>query len=384
MPELIPYHLSLRGGLHLGKGPDLEDSGISMPSDTLFGALMITWLQLGGDPEAFVRPFCDGAPPFLITSAFPYAGQVRFYPTPVDLRSLFANWAAISSKMRKKLRRVHFISESLMQYVLQGKPLDQWLFPEDEQTDPTTGLTLQGNTFWLLSSEVDQLPETLRKADGKAIPNWALRKAVIYVENRTPRVTIDRLNNASTIYHAGNVRLAEGCGLWFGVHWRDRKARLEPNGETFEKAFEQAMASLAHSGIGGERSSGYGAFSYQTGAMVQLPDPRPGAPGLLLSRYHPSRTELPQTLSADQAAYAIATVGGWLQTFSGAAQRRKTIALVTEGSRIYPPTWPAGDMVDLKPEYSNEAGMLPHPVYRYGYGLAAGCPDPGSKEADHA
>ena len=47
MPELIPYSLTFPGGLHLGRGGvDLEETGVSMPADTLFSALLDAWRRL--------------------------------------------------------------------------------------------------------------------------------------------------------------------------------------------------------------------------------------------------------------------------------------------------------------------------------------------------
>ncbi len=88
MPELTPYALAFRGALHLGtRGTEAEDAGRYVPADTLFAALLAAWRETGGDVEAFAAPFLgpEPDPPFLLSSAFPYAGGVRFYPVPVDL-----------------------------------------------------------------------------------------------------------------------------------------------------------------------------------------------------------------------------------------------------------------------------------------------------------
>src|SRR5512143_120162 len=92
MPVLQPYHLVFRGGLHIGtRGVNLEEAAAHIPSDTLFAALLGARRRARSDVAAFAAPFVKDAPdpPFLLTSAFPFAGALRFYPMPADLARLF-------------------------------------------------------------------------------------------------------------------------------------------------------------------------------------------------------------------------------------------------------------------------------------------------------
>ena len=41
-------------------------------------------------------------------------------------------------------------------------------------------------------------------------------------------------------------------------------------------------------------------------------------------------------------------VAGWLHSPEGAAQRRQSLMMVTEGSLVAPPTYPAGDVSDVR------------------------------------
>ena len=87
MPKLTRYRLTFQSGLHLSTdGLALEEHGVQIPSDTLFAALVSQWQRNDGDVDAFMQPFIGESPqpPFLLTSAFPFAGQVAFYPAPVD------------------------------------------------------------------------------------------------------------------------------------------------------------------------------------------------------------------------------------------------------------------------------------------------------------
>jgi CRISPR-associated protein Csm4 len=215
----------------------------------------------------------------------------------------------------------------------------------------------------------------------KPRPLAALRHLSVWSALTVPRVTVFRSNPASMVYHTGKIVFSEDCGLWFGVEWRRPDLLLDPQGGlTFQGAFRNALAALRDDGLGGERTSGYGAFETREGAPVALADSEPGRLIYLLSRYHPREEELPSALVAPGAAYRLVAVSGWLSTLHGEAQRRKRLFLVGEGSLVHPGASPAGDIADLRPEH--ETGpAFPHPVYRYG--LALGVPWP-EMEASHA
>ena len=217
MPELTPHHLEFRGGLHMGTKPDLEEVGLTIPSDTLFSAMLMAWLHMGRDPAEFALPFLENDPPFLLTSAFPRAGDVRFYPIPANVRLLFANPAAILDTYGKQIRKVKFISEDLLLKFLHGEHLDPWLFPKKEEEynkDQFAGLTIQSGTCWMTHEEIRLLPTALTSSREGKIPGRALYRIKFWDQGRVPHVQVDRINQASTIYHIGRLT-TEGCGLWF-------------------------------------------------------------------------------------------------------------------------------------------------------------------------
>ena len=109
-------------------------------------------------------------------------------------------------------------------------------------------------------------------------------------------------------------------------------------------------------------------------AIPALPEAVPGGLACLLSRYSPRADEIPQALNDPRSAYTLTAVGGWLQTHAGAAQRRKRLVLVGEGSLVCPPAYPAGCVRDVKPDYRSGTGEIPHSVYRSGLALAVGWP----------
>ncbi|MCX7855691.1 MAG: type III-A CRISPR-associated RAMP protein Csm4 [Anaerolineae bacterium] len=366
MAELTVYRLTFRSGFHVGaRGVGLEESAEHIPSDTLFSALMDAVLRTGARAEDFARPFQNGAPPFLLTSAFPFAGSVRFFPMPVPLDRWFS--PETLRERSKDLKKIKFLSDDLFRRMLEGEPMDNWLFPEKEHVEPTRGVALQGGIFWLTTEEVKGLPEQMRvdPETRKPIPLRALRRHRVFASEQVPRVTLDRITSASNIFHAGRVSFSPGCGLWFGVHWR----RSDP---ALQDLVHQALTVLADDGLGGERTVGYGGFSWEKEKEpLALPGPTDGGLLWLLSRYHPREAELPGALTGSPG-YALTAVAGWLRTWEGAAQRRQRLWLVVEGSivrAVGPGPW--GDLTDVRPRYRNPDGDLPHPVWRCGFALGA-------------
>jgi CRISPR-associated protein Csm4 len=392
MPAWNAYHLTFRSGLHIGtRGVNPEETGVVIPSDTLFAALYVAWARWRGDGEPFAKRFfgAQADPPFLLTSTFPYAGGVRFYPMPVDAARLFS--PNTISDYGKRLKRIHYFSEGLLQKALQDPRLDDWLFPLDEDDEPKTGVALQNGALWLTLAEVESLPQNFRlitDALGKPRrrPAAALRYLPVWASGHVPHVVVSRVASTPTLYHTGKVVYSAGCGLWFGVHWRQPEAALAApdNRFTYQAAFTQALDLLGQDGLGGRRSTGHGAFTYEKLDQPALPVPAAGELGYLLSRYHPKRDEvLPALVDNLTTAYQLTSVGGWLQSPSAPAQRRKRLYLVTEGSLVILPGELSGDVVDVQPEYENPQGALPHRVYRYGLACALRWPVSRSG-GDHA
>jgi CRISPR-associated protein Csm4 len=365
MATLTTYQLSFASGLHLGtRGVNLEEHGVHVPSDTLFSALVDVWRRLGGDPQRFVQPFLDRQPPFLLSSAFPVAGQVRFFPMPVDISRVLS--AEALDGRGKAAKRIKYLSEALWRRALDGESLDGWLFPTDEHQDRSAGVAVQNGDLWMTMDELSRLPHELQQR-----PARALRHRLLWSSQRVPRVTVDRVSSASTIYHTGRTSFAQGCGLWFGAAWLSPAAKVDGDGRTYREALALALDTLQHDGLGGERSAGYGAFALSDMGELALPEPTAGQPAWLLSRYHPHAEELPSAL-ADGAAYRLVSVAGWLRTPDGPAQRRKRLTLLAEGSIVCPYAYPAGDVVNVKPTFADPTGDIPHAVHRYGLALAAG------------
>jgi len=363
MPTLTCLHLTPRGGMHLGaRGVEQEETRDVVPSDSLFAALVAAALPLYGRPAAWAAAVGepDGVP-FLLTSAYPRAGAVRFYPVPrVDLATLGLRADP------KALRRVQFLSEGLWRRVVDGSGL-AGLWPEDGQD----GVFLQGGALWLTREEVDGLPEGLRlirTAGGgtRPRPMGALVHHKVWDTHKAPRVTVDRTTHAGAIYHTGRLTFAPGCGLWFGVAWRRPEDPLGDEGPPWREVLERTLTALGDAGLGGDRAAGLGGLSWEPGGHVEWRDPRPGDYAVTLSRYHPRADELPAALEGEAVRYALQSVAGYLSTPQAAAQRRRRLWLIAEGSVVRAlKSGVMGDVVDVRPC----VGDFPHPVWRYGLAL---------------
>lgn len=350
MLRMTLYHLTFPHGLHIGVGSveSVCESRETAPSDTVFAALLDTWRQLGRDVDALLPE--NGAPVFKVTSAFPFAGEVRFYPKPVDLRELFTEKTLKDESAGKHLKKIRYLSEGLLCKAAQGAYLDDFLFSEADYEDPEHGIALQGGVFWCLTDEVDKLPASWRLSKDKW---WTLRRKTVFASQTAPRVTVDRVNSASKLFQSERVVFTAGCGLWLGVAL-DSLSQAD---------FDNLLATLADAGLGGERTAGYGHFVPEK-QTVPLELPQPQTCAYLLSRWHPQEAEISWL---KQSAYKLEAVEGWLRTSHGADQLRRKVWLVAEGSLIM--GQPQGQAVDVRPQPLYGA-TFPHPVYRPGFAVA--------------
>lgn len=336
---------SLTGStFHFGEqGLGQEETRAFWSSDSLFAALAARLTMLEGPEavESWVKPFLEGAPPFLLTSLFPFAGGVRFFPVP--LAAALPNDTPLPKETRPKdLKRVQFVSESLYRQLLTGKSLVE-IEPGAKK--------LHGGKLWLTQAEFQQLPK-LVQGEQKL---WEIEKR--------PRVTVERATNASTLFHTGAVHFAEDCGLWFGVQWLDTAQKSR---------FERLLHDLGEAGLGAERSAGYGKGQFTSIGTLELPDPR--RMWTSLSRYLPRREEM-AAFDGERTAWKVETVGGWLDSPQKRGQRRRALNFLQEGGTFSLPAGiqpPFGRVEDAAPHYPNGEKPVPHPVWRSGLTVAVG------------
>lgn len=361
MPPFEVYALKMKGAVRVGRrGLELEDTLLAVPSDTLFSALTAALAACGEDTAAFLQPFLTDPPqpPFLLTSTFPYVGEVRFYPAPLDWSSALS--ADALRDYGKRIKKVQYLSERLFLRLLSGERLDDHLFPQGEEELPRHGIALQEGQFWLTMEEAESLAGIFNLKEEKV---FALPQHEVYKRARQPHVTVDRIRYAPDIYHTVQIRFQPGCGLWFGVQW------LVDETHPSRALLRCALNALQFSGLGGKRAIGFGSFELCEGfpQSLELPAAVPGQPAYLLSRYHPRPAELPAALQ--EGRYQLVSVGGWCDPLGRENLLRQRVLMISEGSRLTLPNLPAGDVCDVSPR---QAGTLPHPIYRYGLACAAG------------
>jgi CRISPR-associated protein Csm4 len=330
------YGRSFHFGLH---GIGQEETSLTMPSDSLFAALVARLARAkdGSAVDQFCQPFLTDSPPFLLTSTFPLAGKVRFFPPPLSARKPPEKM----SRDPKALKKVAFVSENLYNQLLSGTLLAELADVRE----------LQGGKAWISNQEFSSLPGNVQKEN----KFWEM--------DQRPRVALDRASQASNLFFTGQANFARDCGLWFGVRW------LSQDAET-GKQIKALLADLADAGLGAERSAGLGVADIQESEVLELPDPQEKWTNL--SRYLPRADEV-SALDHKDSAYGLKQVGGWLDSPARPGQRRRTVNLITEGSvfghllRPYP-----GQVVDVRPMYKDDVDPLKHPVYRSGLALAVG------------
>ncbi len=335
---------SIQGNtFHFGQhGIGQEETAVTLPSDSLFAALVSRLARSQGvnAVEAFCRPFNEGRPPFVLSSTFLRAGDVRFFPVPLRAK----RGANTSSVDAKKLKKIEFVSEQVFKQLIAGSALD---------TLYSGGKYLQNGKLLLSSEEFKALPAAIKS------------ETKIWEVAQRPRVTIDRNTSASVIFFTGGVTFAQECGLWFGVRWLEDDASLK-------KDVANLLADLADAGLGAERSTGMGAATTEK-MTTTLDLPEPTADWVSLSRYLPQADET-ISLAEKGSAYALKAVGGWLDSPTRSGQRRRMVNLLVEGAVIgaKPVRSVPGQMVDVRPTYETDTDPVGHPVYRNGFALAVG------------
>lgn len=337
--QLDIWHIT-GAGFHFGRhGLGQEASGEHLPSDSLFAALVARLAEQRGAAvvAAFVEAFQGETPPFALTSAFPRAGAVCFFPTPLRPPS---SETQKDGPRPKQLKKVKYVSQEVFTQLLNGKPLAE--FPRDHM--------LHHETVLLTAKEFASLPEPVR-VNGK-----------LFETERRPRVTIGRAAQNSQLYFTGRTAFERECGLWFGVQWHTPTAELK-------QTLANLLADLGDAGLGGERATGFGQCKIESQPALTLPDPT--HLWASLSRYLPRADEM-AAFKAEGAAYLLEAVGGWVASPVSVSERRRTVQMLAEGAVLGAVKRAApGQVVDVQPDYEGQR-PLGHPVWRNGRAVAVG------------
>jgi len=328
-------------GFHFGRrGLEQEESGQHWPSDSLLAAVIARWVELFGAEAAnrLVTEQLQVAPPFVLSSAFPRVGDVYLLPVPLTTPEAPKR----GGPRPKDLKRVKWVSEAAFRALLAGERLSAIV---------ANGHSLQGGSVQVAKQDWARLPKHVQ-ADGRI---WTIGKR--------PRVTVDRAAQSSNLYFTGRTTFNAQCGLWFGVRWLK-------DDTTLAQQLAQVLGDLGDAGLGGERTSGFGASTIEPHDTLDLPDGR-GHVWVSLSRYLP-RADETEALHHARAAYMLETIGGWIDSPVSKNQRRIPVRLLAEGAVLGPLERAVpGEIVDVQPDYNGKR-PLGHAVYRSGLALAVG------------
>lgn len=353
--------LKPRAPFHLGeRGVGVEETTDLAHSDTIFSALCWTWSLLY-DQEALVRllqRFAHGDPPFLISSSFPYAGDLRFLPKPsIPLGR--------SPEERRRFRKVRFVSSSIFTRLAEGEV-------------PQEPILIQEGQIWLEKGELGLLPAST--LDQSLLANYLRERSRLgEMEKPTeeeysphcrrlwwmaekPQVAIDRLTSASEIYHFGDVTFAKGCGPYFLVRFLDED-------EGLRERFFASLRLLGDEGLGGGRSAGRGLFDLVAPKEIDLPDAQ-GDRFVSLSLLSPKdASELTGLLGRDELAYGLIARRGWVYSAQARNLWRKRVTMFAEGSVL---GGRADSYYGRLVKVLEQGAVVPHDVFRYGYAFPVG------------
>lgn len=304
-------------------------------SDSLYSALTGAMEQIGALDEWLSATVRASEPDIRISSAFPYSGQTLFVPPPRN------TWPpAPHAKVRWKAAK--YIPLSLVGPLLRGETLDGDRWAADPDSECLLNIGKHG---------VAQPPFRV-----------ALRRTA----------PIDRVSGRSLqTFPSACLEFAQGAGMWTVVGFRDDAVR-----STWMTRLRGAFRLLADSGIGGERSIGWGRSRPPGFQDVKLPEfafgDKPvsethgeGSEGFwLLSLFTPGEGDKVDWSRGD---YSVVVRSGRAQSPSGNQGLKASSRMIEEGSVVVAGAI-SGVATDVAPE------GFPHPVYRNGFALAIPVP----------
>lgn len=325
---LAPLHRGIHG--HAAK------SGAVVHSDTLNAALVSSAAAAGASPDELER-----FRTLRVSSLFPSLGKAPLYPKPfLPLpKTGEQRKAADDPKAAKRWKQVRLVSE---------KVLNAWLLGKQEEVE--AAVLRDG-----VASFEKEFPES----------DWP-RHGLVTMQRQTG-VVVDRDNAAATPYDRNLVWVNkdEGVGLYCFVESGDK------DGPWLEEAFER----LGYAGLGGNRTSGFGAFKFErceaTASQGQTRltsfacvSPRVSNMFMTLSLYLPTKQEVDAGVLDEPAAYDCVLRGGWIHGVAGTAHPRHALRFCVEGSVFKSVAPQHGETRDVRPD------GFPHSVWRSGLTLA--------------
>jgi CRISPR type III-A-associated RAMP protein Csm4 len=296
-------------------------------SDALYSAVSSAMSQLGLAEEWFESTVREAkldqnAPAVRFSSLFPFIGETLLAVPP---RSLWP--PADSAKVRYKA--ASFVPLPVIESLLADKPID-----EDR---------------WAVDGESECL---VVSNQGRGPFRVALRSSA----------GVDRLNHASVDVHStACLEFTRAGGLWTVVQFADENAH-----ERWLAPVRSALALLADSGLGGERSRGWGrseAPEWQPWSVPSVPETDQAH--WLLSLYTPAEND---AVDWKRGNYATVVRRGRIESSARWGEEKQPTTMIAEGSVLLASADLRGSATNVAPE------GFPHPVYRAGFAVTVPIP----------
>ena len=334
MPQGLLIRLRPTGPWRIGPDSGVRDRVDRVyHSDSLYSAVSSAMLQLGLLEDWLDATACASEPAVRFGSCFPYQGDTLLVAPP---RNLWPPQA--SSKVRWKGAR--FVPVSVVETLVAGRALSEGAWAVDGES------------------------ECLVPARNPSVAG-PFRVAV------RSSAAVDRDGNSVTPHSTACLEFTPDSGLWTIAEFADEAAR-----DRWTGPITAAFRLLADSGIGGERSRGWGRSEMPQitagelpGLLLQQRDSEAATGYWLLSLFHPAESD---SVDWQQGDYVLTTRGGRVESQAGWGDGKKLTRMVAEGSVIVSTSAPRGSAADVAPD------GFPHPVYRAGFALAIPIPLKGT------
>ena len=308
--------------MHIGLGRDSYDvSAGALHSDTLTAALASVRALSGKDGD--LKKFLDS---FALSSAFPYCGDVLFFPKPNGKLNVAVDGLE-EKDCRKLLKKVTYVASSIWKKLITGEKLI------------VKRCQIYGQYL------IDECKDVF-------VPPM--------VSKITQRVKVPRIDNEDATPFAFEwTYFRKDCGLY---------CLLDAESDVASEV-EGLFNELGEQGIGSDRNVGGGHFETDAKGNFEMTDVPDSNGTMLLSMYIPSEQELP-TLNVEKSRYQLMKRGGYIAgSLSDNLRhlRKNTVHMFAAGSVFNTATSVFGKVVDLRPTWKD--GDL-HPVYRSGRSLS--------------
>lgn len=319
--EFKIYRLHFISPLHISNiRGDYHSSEQIVHSDVMHAAFMQAWAIVGK------KEWISDKPEFTISSLFPYTkSQERnflyFFRKPYEYnRGIKISNAEERPGDAKKFKKVVYFDQDYFEKALNGK--------YSAHVSDVKGLFLSNAVF---------------------DPNFITQGII-------PRIRWHRNEHEDAEpFYMEQLFFKEGSGLFFMLN----------GNEESQNRVEVALRYLSESGIGTDRSIGYGLFEFESDTIsLNIPDKASYCTNLSL--FCPETSESLNQMMKGKFGYDFIMRGGWIGEPNN-TYRKKSVYMFNVGSVFYKEvtgTTAFGKTVDLKPE--NTPQPVNNPIFRVG------------------